>query len=78
MKKHIILVTALLLTSLFTVTARAELLDRGSGLIYDDILNITWLEHANYSGETKAWNDAMNWADSLVFQGYTDWRLPAS
>ena len=78
MKKYILIVTAFLLTLILTAPSRAELLDRGNGLIYDNILDITWLEHANYSGETLEWDDAMNWAGSLVFQGYTDWRLPAS
>jgi hypothetical protein len=36
----------------------AELHDRGNGLIYDDVLNITWLQDANYAAseinETRA------------------------
>ncbi len=32
----------------FTGAAQATLIDRGSGLIYDDELNITWLQDANY------------------------------
>lgn len=78
MKKYIIIVTALLLTLFLTAPSGAELLDRGSGLIYDDILDITWLEHANYSGGTMTWDVAMSWADNFTFQGYSDWRLPAS
>ena len=27
----------------------AELHDRGGGLIYDDVLNVTWLQNANYA-----------------------------
>jgi hypothetical protein len=27
----------------------AALWDRGGGLIYDDVLNITWLQDANYA-----------------------------
>ncbi len=78
MKRHIILVAVFLLTLILTAPSRAALQDRGSGLIYDDILDITWMEHANYSGKTMTWSDAMNWADSFVFQGYNDWRLPTS
>ena len=78
MKKYIVLVAVFLLTLILTAPSRAALQDRGSGLIYDDILDITWMEHANYSGETMTWSDAMNWADSFVFQGYNDWRLPTS
>ena len=30
-------------------TASAALTDRGGGLIYDDVLNVTWLQNANLS-----------------------------
>ncbi|MDH4028435.1 MAG: DUF1566 domain-containing protein [Nitrospirota bacterium] len=58
--------------------ANAELLDRGGGLIYDDALDITWLQNANYPGNTMTWLEADDWAASLVFQGFDDWRLPAT
>lgn len=32
-----------------TGSAQAALLDRGGGLIYDDVLNVTWLQDANYA-----------------------------
>jgi hypothetical protein len=32
-----------------TTAANATLWDRGNGLIYDDVLNITWLQDANYA-----------------------------
>lgn len=78
MKKYVLLVAVLLLASFFAGTAKAELLNRGNGLIYDDLLDITWLEHANYAGGTLKWDYAMSWAENLNFQGYDDWRLPAS
>jgi hypothetical protein len=78
MKKIVVLLTVVLVISFFTGAAKSELIDRGSGLIYDDILDITWLEYANYSGETMTWDEAMSWADNFAFQGYDDWRLPAS
>ncbi len=61
----------------------ATLWDRGEGLIYDDVLDITWLQDANYaqtsgydtSGE-MTWNEANAWVESLVYSGYNDWRLP--
>ncbi len=56
----------------------AELHDRGHGLIYDDILDVTWLQDANYAGTTMTWNSAVSWAEDLVWQGYTDWHLPVS
>jgi hypothetical protein len=64
-------------------TAHATLIDRGSGLIYDDVLNITWLQDANYAKTSgydadgmMTWADANAWAANLVYGGYDDWRLP--
>lgn len=53
----------------------ATLIDRGNGLIYDDVLDITWLQDANLDG-LKTGFDAVAWADTLVYEGYDDWRLP--
>ena len=30
-------------------SSHAALYDRGNGLIYDDVLNITWMQDANYA-----------------------------
>lgn len=57
-------------------TAQATLIDRGSGLIYDDVLNITWLQDANYAGSKMDWGGAVAWAAGLSYAGYDDWRLP--
>ena len=65
-----------------TAFANATLWDRGGGLIYDDDLNITWLQDANYAMTSgydadgkMHWWAAMAWAENLVYQGYDDWRL---
>lgn len=55
----------------------SELKDRGGGLIYDSGRNITWLQDANMGGFHN-WYDALAWADSLVFGGFEDWRLPSA
>ena len=62
--------------------AQAALIDRGNGLLYDDTLDITWLQDANYAKTSgydadglMDWTAAKSWADGLVFDGYTDWRL---
>jgi len=48
MMRQSILVSALVV--LFAVTfCEADLWDRGGGLIYDDVLDITWLQNANYA-----------------------------
>ena len=62
---------------LMATSASAELIDRSGGLIYDTDLNVTWLQDANMGGE-RSWQDAGDWASSLVYQGYSDWRLPVS
>jgi len=65
-------------------TANATLWDRGGGLIYDDIQNITWLQDASLDQEPVNaynrfnWVEAMEWADQLVFGGFDDWRLPTA
>ena len=67
------------------------LIDRGGGLIYDSVLNITWLQDANYAatsgylhspGGRLGWNSALIWADNLTYYDpirdivWDDWRLP--
>jgi hypothetical protein len=55
------------------------LIDRGAGLIYDAVLNITWLQNTNLANQSfNTWEEAMTWADDLVCEGYDDWRLPDS
>lgn len=68
---------------LFSAISDAALINRGSGLIYDDALDITWMQDAGYlitsgASATGRYNfaDATNWVDNLVFSGYDDWRLP--
>ena len=72
--------------------AGAELHDRGGGLIYDDVLDVTWLQDAAWHVTSNApnvdangrmlWQDAMNWVESLVYHDsvrnvdWDDWRLP--
>ena len=67
----------------------AALWDRGGGLLYDDVLNVTWLQDANWAA-TSGYDDdgrmtyaeATIWAEGLAYydtvRGITwdDWRLP--
>ncbi len=83
--KHKKLWAAGLLLSLNAVSASATLFDRGNGLIYDSAQKITWMQDANYaktslydSDGLMTWNDATVWAAGLVYQGYSDWRLPTT
>lgn len=72
--------------------AQADLFDRGGGLIYDSVLDVTWLQDANYAytqnyselqfGRFLTWTDAVAWSEQLSYfdsvRGVTltDWRLP--
>ncbi len=53
-------------------TSYAILFDRGNGMIYDDELDVTWLQDATHL--TNIYGD--QWVDDLVHAGYDDWRLP--
>lgn len=83
-------IAAYLLLGVLPFSAQAALIDRGSGLIYDDVLDVTWLQDANYSKTSgddadgkMSWADANTWAANLVYHDsvrnvdYSDWRLPA-
>src|SRR3990172_7999677 len=85
MKPITTLLVALVIGLGLTVQGQATLIDRGSGLIYDDDFNITWLQDANYAQTSgfdadgrMSWNTAMTWADALTYEGFTDWRLPSA
>ena len=70
-------------------TAHATLIDRGAGLIYDDILNLTWLQDTNLArtsgfdsdgrmnyATAKAWVDGLVYYDPIRSTTWSDWRLP--
>jgi len=70
---------------LLSFNATAALYDRGNGLIYDDVLDITWLQDANYaqtSGYSSNGNltkiEAEAWVNNLNYNGHNDWRLPST
>ena len=82
MLRKVLTFTALLVSSL---PANSALYDRGNGLIYDDILDITWLQDSNYaqtSGDdpdgSMSWYDATDWVASLNYGGFDDWRLASA
>lgn len=69
----------------------ATLIDRGGGLLYDDVLDITWLQDANYIKTSNYDADgkvtitaAQEWAEQLVYYDsvrnvfYDDWRLASN
>ncbi len=67
---------ALLLAGMGVVgNASATLMDRGPDMVYDNVLNITWTRQAG-DGVVRNWADSVAWANTLVFAGFNDWRLP--
>jgi len=61
--------------SFAAVPSHAALVDNGGGLIYDDVLDITWAQpHGPALGIN--WNDANTYAAGLTLGGVSDWRLP--
>lgn len=63
----------------------AALVDRGGGMLYDTVLDVTWLADANYA-RTSGYDadgrmslaQAVAWAGQLVYGGFSDWRLPTA
>jgi hypothetical protein len=58
--------------------ASGKLIDRGIGLLYDDVLNMTWTQNASLSDcrpRPDRWARCLSWADGLVHAGFDDWRL---
>jgi len=67
----------------------AVLIDNGDGTITDTDTKLMWLQDANHAatslyfaygsdagGTGMSWNEAVTWASTLVFGGFSDWRLP--
>jgi hypothetical protein len=77
------LALGLTLTLALAPEARAALLDRGHGMVYDTVQDITWLADWNLA-QTQGhdadgrmdWAAANAWANGLVHGGFDDWRLP--
>jgi hypothetical protein len=80
----------LVVSCMFAGTSHAALSGRGNGLIYDDVLNITWLQNANLAASETfgvsgiGSNGEMNWStandwiaamNTADYLGYSDWRL---
>jgi hypothetical protein len=65
------------------VESHASLVDRGGGLVYDNVNNVTWLQDASLSGQMN-WNDAVAWVNDLSYYDkirnvtWSDWRLPTT
>ncbi len=86
MNKFLGYLLATIFTSIIPAgNAQATLIDRGEGMIYDDVQKITWLKDANYAKTSgydpdgfMTWQSADDWAGTLIYGGYSDWRLPTT
>jgi len=91
MKKLMVISCVMLFFFGITGIANATLYNRGGGLIYDDVLNITWLQDANLAASNTfsvsgidsdgymSWDTADVWINAMNtanYLGYSDWRLP--
>jgi hypothetical protein len=83
MKKNSILLSTYLLGLLCFSHSQAALEGRGGGLVYDTVLNITWLADGNYAQTSgynadgrMDWYEANSWASQVEYAGHSDWRLP--
>lgn len=72
-KRIVPLILSMVLTFGLTVSAGAASVD----IIYDPDTGLTWLKDAGMGG-MKNWSEAVNWANDLVYAGYSDWQLPTS
>ena len=59
--------------TLLTTTTNAALVDNGGGLIYDDVLNITWAQPDTIN---ITQDSANTWVSGLTLGGVSGWRLP--
>lgn len=77
-----ILPALLLPFGVFTTEASAALLMRDNGMVYDTVLNITWLTDASYAKTSgyhhsgfMSWDQSKAWVSQLNHGGLTGWRL---
>jgi hypothetical protein len=83
MKKLFIFVFAVVLSFSIMGTANAGLVDLGGGMIFDNDINLAWLQDANYpwsqglgSNGLMQWDNAMAYVAGLNYGGQLGWRLP--
>jgi len=88
MKKSMVILCAVVLVLGIFKHADAVLIDNLDGTvtqIRNDGSQLMWMQDANYAktsgfdpGGQITHSDAIDWASSLTFAGYTGWRLPVT
>jgi len=74
-KASILLLLGLMLAFCLPMAAKAALTDNGDGTVTDGN-GIMWLQVP--AEDLMTYDEAVAWADALVFAGYDDWRLPSA
>ena len=72
--RKLVLVSVVFVVLLFSSLARATLIDRGNGLIYDTVNDISWIKDADVSG-SDTWDNQVSWAAGFSLAGFDDFRL---
>ena len=67
----------------FSFSANGMLIDRGGGLVYDNTLDVTWLQNSTSNGISaqfghRAWAHNLNFFDAVRNVTWTDWRLASN
>ncbi len=86
MKYIFTLLSILFIVCGLTFSANAgRLIDNGHGTFTDTDTGLMWLNDDNYAYTSgydddglMTWDEAMAWADTLIYAGYDDWRLPSA
>jgi hypothetical protein len=77
-------VTLLVSSFLLVTNSKAALTDLGGGLVYDDTLDVTWLQDGLYIQNTYfsdgiravSWTEAKDTVSAMTYAGVNGWRLP--
>jgi hypothetical protein len=83
-KKLVATLVVVLLAGGSANSVQAALHDRGGGLIYDDHLDVTWLQDPSLLGGLMTWSDAdaavasFSYFDTVRNVTWSDWRLPSA
>jgi hypothetical protein len=84
-KSLLLFLTAAVTMVIVNFSARAALIPRGNGMVYDDVQHLTWLQDANYAATTgyaaggyMSWGIAYDWAQTVTVGGFSDWRMPST
>ena len=77
MKIHVMLSTLACVISLSFAGAvsATTLFDRGNGMVYDSVNDVTWLQDGAGNGDVSYAN-ANTWVENLNYAGFSDWRMP--